>query len=255
MSYYAFYTTTNMIIRADEPHLFGRQDLICPSCKCIMHYRSVSSNGHAAHFYGTDHADWCDIGVARKYSTDRYDYSMPGNSIQDIFDLVLRQGVKQPALEKSATTKQKNSSGEEHRKTIHTIRQLFAFCAFSDPRDILPDGKRVMDIYCGASTTFLYNSFVNGLHLMYAQYNGRTRDGSALFFRYPSLEDSQLAIALRAEEQSVLTDISSKLAIGDFALILAEFSHLHCDVLSTAQVVPVKKAKKIARATSKKVSQ
>lgn len=212
-------------------------------------------NGHAAHFYSTEHEEWCDIGVAKKYSTERYDYSMPGNSIQDIFDLVLRQGVKQPAPEKSATTKQRHSSGKEHRKTIRTIRQLFAFCAYSDPRDVLPGGKRVMDIYCGANTTFLYNSFVDGLHLMYAQYNGKAKDGSALFFRYPSLEDSQLAIALRAKEQSVLADILSTLAIGDFVLILAEYSHLHCDVCSAAQVVPVKRAKKTTKVTSKKASQ
>lgn len=244
MSFYALCETTGKTVHADEPHLFGRKDLICPSYKHTMFYRSVSSNGHAAHFYSTDHAEWCDIDAATGCNEERYDYSLPGNSIQGVLELVSRQGVKKPSAHKTVAAKPRRSSGNKHQKIIRTIRQLFAFCELSDPKDVLPDGKRVMDIYCGANTAFLYVSYVNGPHLMYAQYNGKAKDGFALFFRYPSKAETQLTIALRAKEKAVLDDIASRLTIGDFALILAEFSSLHCCVCSAAQVVPFKRAQK-----------
>ena len=80
MSFYALCETTGKTVYTDEPHLFGRKNLICPSCKCTMHYRSVSSNGRTVHFCGK-HEPWCTISTAKKENPDKYSYVLPENSI------------------------------------------------------------------------------------------------------------------------------------------------------------------------------
>lgn len=53
-----------------------------------MPYRSVSSNGRAAHFCGK-HEPWCTISTAKKENPDKYSYVLPENSIQGVFDIVV----------------------------------------------------------------------------------------------------------------------------------------------------------------------
>lgn len=240
MSYYAFCTTTNAIVHADEPHLFGRQDLICPSCKCTMHYRSVSSNGRAAHFCGK-HNPGCNIGAPKKEQTDQYDYFLPKNSIQGVFDIVVDQGVKKPSAGAHTHTNgtHGNSSGKERKRRIDTIRKLYNFFESADPNMVLPEGKRVADVYCCEKTASNYPGAVNGMHLMRAQYNGAKSDFSALFFHYPSKDKKQFAVAVMATDKELLRLVDNRIKKGDYALIFAVFSNRHCHIDSDAQVVPI----------------
>lgn len=250
MSYYAFCTTTNLVVHADEPHLFGRQDLICPSCKCVMHYRSVSSNGRAAHFCGK-HNDGCKLAAAKKEQTDQYDYVLPKNSIQGVLDIVVSQGVKKPAAGSHTHTNvsHNTSSRKERKRRIDTIRKLYNFFESADPNMILPEGVRVADVYCCEKTASNYPGSINGMHLMRAQYNGSDPGTTALFFAFPSLENKQFCIAVWSNEKKILEAVKDTIKKGDYVLIFATFAHKHCTIESEAQVVPIKAIEDLEKAT------
>lgn len=243
MSYYAESSATGKRIYANEPYLFGRKDLVCPSCGCAMCYVSPVSNARAAHFRGA-HLPDCDIGTASSKDVDPYNYSLAGNSVQGLLDRLLKDGVKNTVPGNNKTSSHESSTGTVHNSTIKTVRQLFNFCASVDPETCLPDGTKVKDIYCGLRTAHIYKDFVKGLHLMYAQYNGATADFSALFFCFPSYNEKRLTIAVYADSTELLRQIAAQFSKGDYGLIFASFDHQHCYVSSLTQIVPIKSNRK-----------
>lgn len=248
MSFYAS-TANNKYVNAEDFRPFEREELFCPSCGCKMHYVSAVSNRRAAHFSGK-HFPECDIGSASSDNVDPYHYELPENSIQGLFDLILRQGVKQPSPKESTNSKHGAPTGMEHKGTINTIRKLYNFCASADPDTILPDGKRVGDIYFGKRAADEYkknekkreDNGIRGLHLMYAQYNGHNDEGT-LFFHCPSKANAILRIAVKSNDKNMLSTVHRSLGRDCYALIFADFKHKHCDIESPAQIVPIKKAK------------
>ncbi len=243
MSCYAISSITHEYVYANEPHLFGRQDLVCPSCGCAMSYVSPQSNARAAHFRGK-HFPGCDIGTASSKDVDPYNYSLAGNSVQGLLDRLLKDGVKKPSSENGSSASHGSSTGVVHNKTIKTIRQLFDFCVSVDPKTCLPDGTLVQDIYCGPSTQKGYSQNVFGLHLMYAQYSGSTKNDPALFFGFPSLAEQQLCIAVKSEIPGLLDQIEEQFSKGDYGLIFGVFNRKRCFVTSPTQVVPIKSGRK-----------
>ncbi len=244
MSYYAESSATGKRIYANEPYLFGRKDLVCPSCGCAMCYVSPVSNARAAHFRGS-HLPGCDIGTASSKDVDPYNYSLAGNSVQGLFDRLLKDGVKKPSSENGQSVSNGSSTGVVHNKTIKTVRQLFNFCVSVDPETCLPDGTKVRAMYCGPSTKDTHQYGVYGLHLMYAQYSGSTTHNPAVFFGFPSLAEQKLCIAVKSENEELLRQISEQFSKGDYGLIFGVFDHKRCFVSSLTQVVPIKSGRKI----------
>ena len=205
-----------------------------------MRYRSVSSNGRAAHFCGK-HEPWCTISTTKKENPDQYSYVLPENSIQGVFDIVVSQGVKRPHTKPhaSAAHSSSSSSGKDRKRRIDTIRKLYKLVESADPDMILPDGHRVADVYCCERTADNYPSHVDGLHLMRAQYNGANSDTTALFFAFPSLGNKRFCIAVWSKEKEILEAVKNTIKKGDYVLIFASFSHKHCIIESEAQVVPI----------------
>lgn len=225
-------------------------DFFCPSCHCGMYYKSASSNGRSAHFAGK-HESWCDIGYTSDNDGTIRDYVFTDETLPDFLNKLISDGVKEPSAEEyKQSTKSSASkttitpiSSYETPQNIKTVRQLFNVLSSSLPDDELYSGVKVKDVYCGVNTQFLYTKYVNGLHLVYAEYKGYSSKAPILFCSYPSREEEQIKIYVHFNDDQLFTAAKMQLKghYGKHILIFASFINNNCNVASLTQIVPLRK--------------
>lgn len=214
---------------------------LCPSCQEKMRYVSQSSNGRAAHFRG-HHKDYCDIGFTNA-NEHIYEYELSKNTLQDFLNVLKNSSVKT-----RTSVPHKNINTEGHhliktKKEITTLRQLHNILALSNPEEELYDGVKVKDVYCGISTKYLYTKYINGLHLVFAQFNGYQKEEKKLYFCYPSRESTQIKICVSFSDN---TDYQSFIHndgnhTGYYFIIYAEFKNSRCTLDSLTQIIRLHK--------------
>lgn len=215
-------------------------DFICPSCDCIMHFVSSSSNGRVAHFSG-HHNDGCDIALTNGTDNIR-NTNFPCDNIESFMNKIEADGLKKPSAGKFKKYPLKKPSSTPNTtpksKDINTVRDLFNVLANSNPNDIFYDNIKVNDIYCGMNTRYLYTKFINGNHLVYCEYNWHSSDGMTLYFRYPSINSTQIKIYAHLTDKS-LSDYFIKMlgSKGTKALILADFNNNNCTITSEVFII------------------
>jgi hypothetical protein len=247
------YTKSGIPIEASTdslpPGVTFDDDFFCPSCRCKMYHKSASSNGRVAHFAGK-HAEYCDIGLTSDVDGTVRSYSLSENSLAEFLETLITEGVKVPSSSrrKASTGSVAPKTGGETSstsisKSIKTVRQLFNVLASSLPDDELYPGTKVKDIYCGISTLFLYTKYINGLHLVYAEYTGYSAKSSIMYCSYPSKAGEQIKIYLHFEKEELFKS-AKKMLMGHIRkpiLIFASFSNSNCDIVSLTQIVPLRR--------------
>lgn len=223
-------------------------DFYCCGCHCILHIKAVDSNKRAAHFAGK-HELWCDDASTSQGNDRISDYGLKNGFLQKLLETVQTEGVKKPSESTSHvshTTAVSSGNGvgkgKPHDiKVLKTIRQLFNLFKRESFNTILYDNVRICDIYCGPSTKHIYTKYINGLHLVHAQYNWGNEDSKTLFFRFPTIAETQIKIYVHIEDRELFNDAFALLKshYGKPVLIYAEFSNGNCTITSLAQIVPL----------------
>lgn len=142
-----------------------------------------------------------------------------------------------------ANTSTPNVFSSTTPQKIKTVRQLFNILSSSLPNDELYPGVEVKDVYCGVNTQFLYTKYVNGLHLVYAEYKGYSSKAPILFCSYPSREKEQIRIYIHFENNRVFEAARMQLKghYGKHILIFADFINNNCDIESLTQIIPLRR--------------
>lgn len=214
----------------------------CPSCGCEMYYKSASSNGRVEHFAGK-HSIYCDIGLTNDSGTNslRFKHS----NIKSFFDFIINDKIKRTNAKVSDLTDNKKNTIVNNKrlfKTIRTIRQLFVFFANSSPDSIVCEKTYVKDVYCGLNTRYLYTKYINGIHLVFAEYNWNNKENT-LYFNYPLKVNAQIKIIVEINDKFLFSTMCKLLKkhYEKPVLIFGDFDNNKCLIESETQIVPLRR--------------
>lgn len=247
MSLWAYNTNGDIVNLVDDIAIDINADYRCPSCGCKMYYKSASSNGRAAHFAG-HHNSECDIGHTSDVDGKLSDYYFDQTTLSTFLESLMASGVKTIKKTVSADnmmyseTKGHVTIKNPNKKKIRTLRQLFNVLASSSPDATIYSTIKVKDIYCGSSTEYLYTTYINGLHLVYAQYNGYSRYNQCLYLKYPSCKRCNVTIRVYIEDALLFSSIVKSLVghTQKFVLLFSVIDGNHCRISSAVQLVPLR---------------
>ncbi len=225
----------------------------CPSCRCRMSFVSESSNKRTAHFQG-HHRDGCDIGYTS--ANDSFNvYEFTHESIAAFLEKLKEDGVRTnqvaipdtgndqavaSIIEQSSIQDAENLPiPEKEKMPIQTLRQFFGALANSDPNHVLYEQTTVKDIFCGRSTAFLYTRYINGTHLVYAQFHGYDRANKTFYFHYPSENTVQIKLAVMFDAQRSFDVFLQRHHphVHDYFVMIADFSYNRATLESLVQII------------------
>ena len=126
-------------------------------------------------------------------------------------------------------------------KDIKSVRQLFSLFKRESFNAVLYDDVRICDVYCGPSTKHIYTKYINGIHLVHAQYNWYSKELPRLYFRFPTVDDWTLKITAMFLDDMLYHDAVQLLYHHHKKpiLLFAEFNDGFCTISSMSQLIPL----------------
>ena len=216
----------------------------CLTCQCEMKYRSMNSNGAAATFFklpSSNHSPSCFVPYVKTEDGNKSEYEMSSFKPQMFLDSLLKPEKRSTKNNGDSTLGRDNSSaGKNELKPIKTVRQLYNICASNEPLTELNDGLRIVDVFAGRNTAYLYTRFINSVKLVeckYAYYNPNERN---IYFRYP-YGGNQLLLSAHFEDDLIFKQMRKQIYKYDKPiLIYGDWDYSTITVQSKKQIVPLK---------------
>ena len=213
--------------------------------------KAIHSNLKAAHFAGK-HEPGCDEIPENHRPKERIDdFQLKAGDLNDLLAKIISDGVKERGdnnpltssfgVTASAISFHTDSPKKFNILNVKSIRYLYRLFKNESFNKILYDNVRICDIYCGPSTKHIYTKYVTGLHLVHAQYNWCNDDKRTLYFRFPTIDNTQIKIYAHINDIDLYMTLSLLLKnhYRKPTLIFAVFDGADCNIESPTQVVPL----------------
>lgn len=224
----------------------------CCGCNSVLHLKAIHSNLRAAHFAGK-HEPWCDEPSGNRSKEQVDDFQLKSGDFENLLAKLIADGVKEKGDDKPSspvsgktttstpTTPRPGVSKQLNILDVKSIRYLYQLLRNESFNKVLYDNTRICDIYCGPSTKHIYTKYISGLHLVHCQYNWRSKSQPRLFFRFPTVDKTQIKIFADFIDHD-LYDLAVSILDKHYkkpVLLFADFTDSYCQIQSLTQVVPL----------------
>lgn len=225
----------------------------CPylTCGCRMGFKSFNSNQRKDHFFklpSSNHSSDCYFATYYKTKSDSHnidfktDNFSPENLLNNLFTDNKNSHTNGNVNE--------NESSSNHLKPkkqltqqIKTLRQLYNFCVLNAPDKKIKDYLRVVSMFAGYSTSYVYTTYISGIKLVECKFNNEYNETDrSLHFTYPiQKSDNMLDITTYFKDQNLFDEMKKKLWDFDGVVIIyAEWDNQVCTIQSKKQIVVLK---------------
>jgi hypothetical protein len=226
-------------VRAEDQN----NDYYCPcvTCRCRFGFRSMNSNKRKNCFFklpSSTHSETCFVPYVKSGDGNKYDYETESLSP----DTLLRKLENYSEKEKTSTNKcNSTDKKEKKKKPITTLRQLYCICASNEPQTELNDGLKVVDLFAGRNTAYLYTRYIDDIKLVECRFANRYyTESNTLLFLYPYNEE-YLTLSVRTEDSKLFKEIRKKLwKFDEPVVIFAKWNNSNCVIKNSRQIIPLK---------------
>lgn len=215
------------------------KDYYCPgeNCNCIVHPKALNSNiiiPHFAKIPSSNHIAGC------KYIKASVDSEIDDVNTSD-FNLIDLLNTSKSVETDTPTTGSGNGGGaRKATNKLTTIRKAYKYFEASNPYDLV-NGVRILDMYCGRNTGFLYKYYITGFRLVECQYYHYENVTKTIYFKFPYETKTFVISASFASEEIFKKALKQVYNFSNPILILADFDRSNCIINKLTQIVPVKR--------------